>query len=99
MNSEQTMRVPLAIITSVFAAGEPPVPPLRRILRETGSEVVRPACKLPPSWQRFVKSKRFTRSRLWSRLRYDFLRDHHGRCQCCGRGASDGDKLNVDHVL
>jgi hypothetical protein len=58
------MRVPRAIITSVFDASNPPLRPLRRILREAGSEVVRHARKLPPSWQRFVKSKRFTRS-LW----------------------------------
>jgi 5-methylcytosine-specific restriction endonuclease McrA len=93
------MRVPRAVITSAFYASDPPLPPLRRIIREAGADVLRRARKLPPSWRRFVRSKRFTRSRLWSRLRYDFLRDHDGRCQCCGRGAPDGDKLNVDHVL
>ena len=93
------MRVPRAAITSAFDASDPPLPSLRRIFREAGADVLRRARKLPPSWRRFVRSKRFTRSRLWSRLRYDFLRDHDGRCQCCGRGAPDGDKLNVDHVL
>ena len=93
------MRVPRAAITSVFDAICPRMSPLRRILREAGLEVLRPVHKLPPLWQRFVKSSRFTRSRLWSRLRYDFLRDNDGRCQCCGLGANDGEKLNVDHIL
>ena len=93
------MKVPRAAITSAFQANGPRMPPMRRILREAGSEVLRPARKLPPSWRHFVTSKRFTRSRLWSRLRYDFLRDHDGRCQCCGQGAAEGAKLNVDHVL
>ncbi len=32
-------------------------------------------------------------------IRFDILtRDHH-RCVCCGRGAEDGVKLEVDHIL
>jgi HNH endonuclease len=93
------MKVPPAVITSVFDADSPRLSPLRRILREAGVEVVRPARKLPRSWQRFVRSKRFARSRLWSCLRYDFLRDQDGRCRCCGHGSTDGSRLNVDHIL
>jgi 5-methylcytosine-specific restriction endonuclease McrA len=93
------MKVPRAAITSVFDASSPRMPPLQRILRETGQEVLRPARRLPRPWQRFVRSKRFARSRLWSRLRYEFLRDQDGRCRCCGQSAADGARLNVDHIL
>jgi 5-methylcytosine-specific restriction endonuclease McrA len=93
------MKVPRAVIMSTDFGSSPRLPPLRRILRETGLEVVRPARRLPRAWQRFVRSKRFARSRPWSRLRYDFLRDQDGRCRCCGQGASDGARLNVDHIL
>ncbi len=96
---EQAMKVPRAVIMSTDFGSSPRLPPLRRILRETGLEVVRPARRLPRAWQRFVRSKRFARSRPWSRLRYDFLRDQDGRCRCCGQGASDGARLNVDHIL
>jgi 5-methylcytosine-specific restriction endonuclease McrA len=93
------MKVPRAVITSTDFGSSPRLPPLRRILREAGLEVVRPARRLPRSWQRFVRSKRFAQSRPWSRLRYDFLRDQDGRCRCCGLGAADGARLNVDHIL
>ncbi len=93
------MKVPRAVITSTDFGSSPRLPPLRRILREAGLEVVRPARRLPRSWQRFVRSTRFAQSRPWSRLRYDFLRDHDGRCRCCGQGAADGARLNVDHIL
>jgi len=93
------MKVPRAVITSTDLGSSPRLPPLRRILREAGLEVVRPARRLPRSWQRFVRSRRFAQSRPWSRLRYDFLRDHDGRCRCCGQSAADGARLNVDHIL
>lgn len=93
------MRVPRAAITSACGKDSPRMSPVRRILREAGLEVLRPARQLPRVWQRFVRSKCFPRSRPWSRLRYDFLRDQHGRCQLCGHGAQDGARLNVDHIL
>jgi HNH endonuclease/Topoisomerase DNA binding C4 zinc finger len=46
----------------------------------------------------FIQSPAFTRSVEWVRLRYDFLREHDAVCQCCGRGATDGRKINVDHI-
>lgn len=93
------MEVRHTVLTGIGLAKSPRLSPVRRFLREAGLEVVRPARKLPRSWQRFVRSKRFARSRLWSRLRYDFLRDQDGRCRCCGHGSADGARLNVDHIL
>ena len=93
------MEVRHTVLTGIGLAKSPRLSPVRRFLREAGLEVVRPARKLPRSWQRFVRSKRFAQSRLWSRLRYDFLRDHDGRCRRCGRDAADGVRLNVDQVL
>jgi hypothetical protein len=45
-----------------------------------------------------IVSLGFIRSDAWVRLRYDFMRDRDGRCQCCGRGAADGVKVNVDQI-
>lgn len=34
----------------------------------------------------------------WARTRYTVLRRDGGKCVLCGRGASDGVKLHVDHI-
>lgn len=35
----------------------------------------------------------------WNRLRYLVLKRDGGKCVLCGRGASDGVKLHVDHII
>lgn len=35
----------------------------------------------------------------WRRLRYDALRLHGARCQCCGASAATGAVINVDHIF
>ena len=40
----------------------------------------------------------FFQSPAWLRLRYQVLKRHHGRCQACGRSASDGIVIQVDHI-
>lgn len=41
----------------------------------------------------------FYQSREWRLMRYEALRLHGGRCQCCGASPEDGRTvLNVDHV-
>lgn len=35
----------------------------------------------------------------WNRLRYLVLRRDGGKCVLCGRGAADGVKLHVDHIV
>ncbi len=74
-------------------------PPIRIIFRETLREIACPAPVLNPARVRFIQSAAFTRCDAWMRLRYDFMRDHEGLCRCCGRGAADGNRINVDHVL
>lgn len=49
-----------------------------------------------------IRNKRpnvsFYETREWRELRYQALTLHGGKCQCCGRSASDGVVLHVDHV-
>ena len=73
--------------------------PRRRIWREVTRELLRVAVPLTDDEVQSVVSPAFTRSDDWVRLRYDFMRDRDGRCQCCGRSAADGVKVNVDHIL
>ena len=40
----------------------------------------------------------FYNSRPWRALRYEILRKYGNRCQACGRAASDGVVICVDHV-
>ncbi len=70
-----------------------------RLLREAKREVLRGLPALSLEQVALIQSPGFTRSNAWMRLRYDFLRDHGGRCRCCGRGVVDGVKVNVDHIL
>lgn len=37
-------------------------------------------------------------SREWRELRYQALKANDGKCSCCGRGASSGAVLHVDHI-
>ena len=46
-----------------------------------------------------VLSKDFLQSKTWKRLRYQALKIHGNKCQCCGASPSTGAVLNVDHVL
>jgi 5-methylcytosine-specific restriction endonuclease McrA len=45
------------------------------------------------------RSRIFYASGAWKRLRYEALKLHGARCQVCGRGAADGIKLHIDHVV
>jgi 5-methylcytosine-specific restriction endonuclease McrA len=93
------MRISRGLSNGESSVGIERPSPIKRIYNEVRREL----CCLPPrmsrAWIGFVRSKGFTRSHVWSRLRYDFLRDQGGLCQCCGRCAADGEKLNVDHIL
>lgn len=73
--------------------------PFRRVFREVRCEVLRGWPAPDAEESALIQSRGFTRSDVWVRLRYEFLRDHGGRCRCCGRGAADGVKVNVDHIL
>ena len=44
-------------------------------------------------------TSQYKRQAIRPGVRFDILtRDHH-RCVCCGRGAEDGVKLEVDHII
>ncbi len=43
-------------------------------------------------------SDEFLRSFEWRRLRMDVLQRRGARCECCGRTAKDGVRINVDHI-
>ena len=73
--------------------------PMLRMLREVKCELLRLPVRLSNAQIRFIASPAFTRSGEWVRLRYDFMRDHDGRCECCGRRGLDGVQVNVDHIL
>jgi 5-methylcytosine-specific restriction endonuclease McrA len=45
------------------------------------------------------RSPDFLRTPQWRRIRYDALRLHGGRCQCCGADAAAGAVINVDHIF
>lgn len=40
----------------------------------------------------------FYHSREWRAVRYEALRLHGARCQCCGVSARDGKVMHVDHI-
>ena len=42
--------------------------------------------------------RRFYSSRAWRAMRYRVLKARSGRCECCGRSASDGVVICVDHI-
>lgn len=45
-----------------------------------------------------VNSAEFLETYAWRRCRYEALKKHGARCQCCGRGATEGVALHVDHI-
>jgi 5-methylcytosine-specific restriction endonuclease McrA len=47
-------------------------------------------------WAR--KSKAFYASDAWLRARYEALKTHGARCQCCGITPADGAVMHVDHI-
>jgi hypothetical protein len=61
--------------------------PMLRVIRDAQRELLCTPLPLTAAQVRFVQSPAFTRSADWARLRYDFMRDHEGRCECCGQGA------------
>jgi len=44
------------------------------------------------------KSQAFYDSDAWKRLRYQALKLHGARCQCCGATRSDNVQIHVDHI-
>jgi 5-methylcytosine-specific restriction endonuclease McrA len=70
--------------------------PILRCFHDIKRELLRAPPVLTAERIGFIQSPAFTRADEWARLRYDFLRDHEARCQCCGRG--QGRKINVDHI-
>jgi hypothetical protein len=72
--------------------------PIVRSFQDIERELLRAPPVLTGEQIGFIQSPAFTRSPQWARLRYDFLRDHEARCQCCGRGQADRRKINVDHI-
>ena len=46
-----------------------------------------------------ASDKEFLDSKAWKRLRFQALKRHGSRCQCCGGSAEEGARLNVDHIM
>jgi 5-methylcytosine-specific restriction endonuclease McrA len=46
-----------------------------------------------------LRIRHFYQSRAWRALRYRVLVKRGGRCECCGRSASDGVRIVVDHIV
>lgn len=47
---------------------------------------------------RVSKISPFFASKEWKALRYEAIKKHGARCQCCGAGPADGATINVDHI-
>src|SRR5688572_13677972 len=47
---------------------------------------------------KWVLRKDFYQSDEWRAVRYEALKLHSARCQCCGRSARDGIVIHVDHI-
>lgn len=45
------------------------------------------------------KSRSVERNKMTAKLRYQVLREDGFKCQICGRGAADGETLEVDHIV
>lgn len=45
-----------------------------------------------------IPGKKFYESDAWRRLRYEALKLHGARCQCCGVSSKDGGVMHVDHI-
>jgi 5-methylcytosine-specific restriction endonuclease McrA len=56
------------------------------------------AAKAAKALAKRVSIPEFYNTEAWKRLRYHALVRDGGRCLCCGRAASDGVTLNVDHI-
>lgn len=62
--------------------------------RRIGAEIALPPPKLAPR----DTGDPFYQSFEWRRLRMQILEQRGARCECCGRVAMDGIKINVDHI-
>lgn len=47
----------------------------------------------------YTDSAAFYASQAWKQLRYLFLRNGGGKCNCCGATAASGAVLHVDHII
>lgn len=55
--------------------------------------------KMLEARRRYQHSAEYERQKMTSSLRYDILRRDGFRCTICGRSASEGARLEVDHIL
>lgn len=72
---------------------------IRREFPDVARELVRfGARRLSARQLRWIWSKAFLSSKAWKSVRYDVLRRDGGRCRACGRPATNGAMVNVDHI-
>lgn len=65
--------------------------------REVAQEIS-PAPQGPAQTKSRELRRSFYQSDAWRALRYEALRLHGARCQCCGATARDGKVIHVDHI-
>lgn len=88
---------------SLFREGTKQAQTMERHLRKKTrpAEIERPE-PLPPAHGISAPSseaiKEFYRSWEWKQSRYEALRKHGVRCQCCGARREDGVRIVVDHI-
>lgn len=58
----------------------------------------RPWINFDPAYSPALRDE-FLASRTWAELRYEALRKHGARCQCCGSTRHNGVVIQVDHVI
>lgn len=51
-----------------------------------------------PAKRRQLSSEEFYRSPEWRAVRYQALKLHGARCQCCGASPAQGKVMHVDHI-
>ena len=49
--------------------------------------------------ENYKQSAQYQRSKMSSSLRYEIMKRDNFRCVLCGRGAEDGVKLHIDHIV
>jgi 5-methylcytosine-specific restriction endonuclease McrA len=75
--------------------GYPNVSPVAPV---SPTSVSRGRARRKPSSGAKGKYEKFYRSWDWKRLRYEFMKDKEGCCECCGASAVHGIRVVVDHI-
>jgi 5-methylcytosine-specific restriction endonuclease McrA len=80
----------------------------RRLAKLMGKTKPKPVWKVIPHRPAKTKDQQrapsqskidaFYKSWDWKRLRYDFIKDHERRCECCGATPNYGAAMVVDHI-